>query len=201
MSRPAETAKPEYAATIRRKLLYMRLFVGIPLAPDVVNRLSVAVARLSAPEDGLRWTLPASWHITLQFLGEASPAQCQELIGSLSEIKSAPFSVHVEDVGCFDRAGVVYADIHPSAELFALERKVVAATARVGFQAEQKPYRPHITLARAKGRQGLPAARCLGKSMHGLDFGSFKVQEFLLLESFLEPAGARYEARHAFRLG
>lgn len=48
----------------------MRLFIGIPLAADVVRELAALTARLRSPSDGLRWSAAEDWHITLQFLGQ-----------------------------------------------------------------------------------------------------------------------------------
>ena len=50
----------------------MRLFVGIPLAQEVIDALERLVRSLRSEGDGLRWASPESWHITLQFLGETS---------------------------------------------------------------------------------------------------------------------------------
>ncbi len=43
----------------------MRLFIGIPLAAEVVKELAALTARLKSPQDGLRWSAEAGWHITL----------------------------------------------------------------------------------------------------------------------------------------
>jgi len=106
----------------------------------------------------------------------------------------------MEDLGCFDRAGVIYAGICLSPELTALERQVVAATAVVGFAAEDRPLRPHITLARARGRTPHNLSTLLARRPQSAEFGSFLAQEFRLFESFLEPTGARYEVRGRFPL-
>ena len=45
----------------------MRLFAGIPLAAAVIDELSAISIRLRSNDDGLRWSAPESWHITLQF--------------------------------------------------------------------------------------------------------------------------------------
>ena len=101
--------------------------------------------------DGLRWTAPESWHITLQFLGNATAEQLQCLTARLGEVRSAAVAVQLGELGCFDRAGVFFVDVAVTPELAALERSVVAATSRCGFVAEARPFHPHITLARAKG--------------------------------------------------
>jgi len=178
----------------------MRLFVGIPLPPDLLSRLTTAVAQLRSPDDGWRWTTPASWHITLQFLGEASPEQCRQLLDTLASIKAAPFLVQTEEIGCWERAGVVCAGVRLSPELEALERQIIAATAPCGFQAERRAFRPHITLARARGSQTQRFSNMMARAPRGAGFDAFPAQEFRLYESFLEPSGARYQVRGHFPL-
>lgn len=174
----------------------MRLLIALPLAPEVVTRLTATVARLRSANNGLRWTAPASWHITLQFLGEATPLQCKELQTRLEEVVAAPFLVQMEGIGAFARTGVVYAGVCLSPALLSLEQKIVAATAPAGFAAERRRFHPHITLARAQGRKAGPL-----KLLPGPALSSFTATEFRLYESFLDPAGARYELRARFPLG
>jgi 2'-5' RNA ligase len=76
---------------------------------------------------------------------------------------------------------------------------VVAATALCGFAAETRPFQPHITLARSKGqRRGLSELKTRIGSQP--EFTRFAAGEFLLFESFLGPAGSRYDIRARFAL-
>jgi 2'-5' RNA ligase len=208
----------------------MRLFVGIPLASEVLNELSEAVARLRSAQDGLRWTTPESWHITLQFLGNTDQQHCECVLARLGEIHAAQFQVTLGEFGFFDRAGVFFVDVVPSADLVALSRRVTEATAKCGFAAETRPYHPHITLARAKGENkerqlralqermgfGIPGSRIRtrgtrDKAAQGwgtrksveerAGFSEFAAGEFLLYESHTRPEGAEYEVRGRFKLG
>src|SRR5215475_3899433 len=179
----------------------MRLFVGIPLAQAVVDELTKLTSRLRAKDDGLRWTLPESWHITLQFLGntERDPYEC--VLARLGEIHLPPLTIRLGILGFFDRAGIFFAGLHPSGELTALERHVVAATTLCGFTPETRPYHPHITLARSKGKAGDQGLRRLKSHVHGpTHFPHFVANEFLLYESQPTPTGSHYEVRQRFRL-
>jgi 2'-5' RNA ligase len=191
----------------------MRLFVGIALAEAVVRELKSAVARLRSsdgpaerparelPGCGLRWTAPESWHITLQFLGHATPEQLACLRSRLGEVRSAPVPVEMGALGCFDGAGVFFADVAVTPGLAALGRSVVAATAQCGFVAETRPFHPHITLARAKGQgRGGGLRTSAGGVRNQPPFSRFTAREFLLYESHLGAEGARYEVRGRFPL-
>ncbi len=176
----------------------MRLFVGIPLAAATLDELVAVAARLRSGADGLRWTAPASWHITLQFLGECSPAQCENLIASLRRVQGAPVLISLEKLGCFER--VFLATVQRTPQLLALQQGVAAATVACGFPLENRPYQPHITLARSRETRqdlGQLANRLRTQSR----FSGFAASEFLLYQSFLGPAGARYEVRARFPLG
>ena len=177
----------------------MRLFIGIPLAAEVIDGLERLSHSLRSADDRLRWMSAESWHITLQFLGETSQERYNCLVPRLREIAWVSPSIQVGGLGVFDRAGVFFADVHVSPELGQLQRSVVAATAKCGCSAEDRPFHPHITLARAKGDDRMHALRKLKKRVSlNLEFTPFTATEFLLYEAFLDPRGSRYEVRERF---
>lgn len=179
----------------------MRLFVGLPLASEVLKELSEAVTRLKRAHDGLRWTSPESWHITLQFLGNTDRAHFDCVVLRLAEVRAAPVAVRLERLAIFDRAGVFFADVAPDPGLADLARRVTGATAKCGFMAETRPFHPHITLARAKGDGRSSALRVLMERMpQRAAFAGFTAAEFLLYESHTRPEGAEYEVRARFQL-
>jgi len=179
----------------------MRLFIGIPLAASVAAELAALQARLRSRDDGLRWTAADSWHITLQFLGSTDPERCACLIARLGEVRSARVPVELAGVGAFERSGVFYAGVTLAPELMLLQQRVVAATALCGFAAEERPFRPHITLARMRSHGNPRALRALTARLDKPPtFTPFAAEEFLLFESFLGAAGARHEVRARFGL-
>jgi len=183
----------------------MRLFLGIPLADVVVHELKTVTSRLrsyaASSTKSLHWTTPESWHITLQFLGNATEAQLECLTARLGELRSAPVPVQLRELGCFDRAGIIFADVAVAPELTALRQKVLDATTRCGFVAQELPYHPHITLLRAKGRNHGFGLRDLTTGMRfRSEYSGFLAHEFLLYESHLGRNGSRYEVRGRFPL-
>lgn len=180
----------------------MRLFIGIPLADAVVRELSALCGRLHAGTDGLRWSAPESWHITLQFLGSTTEEQYACVTRRLGEIQSAPVRVRLGGVGIFERAGIFHVEVELTDELVALQRQVMAHTIPCGFDMEDRPYRPHITLARTKGdarRRQLKKMKERVKAQP--QFSPFTAREFLLYESHTDPGGSRYEVRERYAMG
>ena len=180
----------------------MRLFVGIPLAPTALSELSAVVARLRSGGDGLRWMPPESWHITLQFLGNAIAEQYDGLPARLGEVHAARVPIHLGDLGLFDRAGMFFADVALTPDLVSLAARVASATSHCGFVPETRPFHPHINLARAKGQFRSQPLHVLQQRVERRPtFTPFAASEFLLYESHLSPAGSAYEVRHCFRIG
>jgi 2'-5' RNA ligase len=197
--RPRENA--QQAQSPARQVL--RLFIGIPLAAATASDLVAAVHRLhskAAPEI-LRWSAPESWHITLQFLGSTTLQRYECVTAHLRELRHPSVQIRLGALDTFDRAGVLFVDIPVAPELLALQQAVTAATAPCGFTPEMRPYHPHITLARRKGKGG-------GRELRNLKiqidppprFSSFTAKRFVLYESIPTPEGSRYEIREQFSL-
>jgi 2'-5' RNA ligase len=180
----------------------MRLFVGIPLAAPAMRELTTASARLRSDGDGLRWSKPESWHITVQFLGNTEPGRYECVVARLEELRLSPVPIWLEGLGCFDRAGVLFAEVRPAPELLLLQRRVTQATEACGFPVDARPYQPHITLARSKGKgraQGLSALK--NRARAAQNFTQFVAGEFVLYESVPSPSGSDYAIRARFALG
>jgi len=179
----------------------MRLFIAIPLGEAVETELKRLTARLRPAAPNLRWSSPESWHITLQFLGNANEEQYACLLPRLSALNAPPIAIDFEGLGVFDRAGVFFLGVAPTPVLTALEKKVVAATQPCGFEPEDRPYHPHITLARLKsGSRGRELRTLLERAGGGARFERFTASEFRLYESHLSAAGSQYEVKCRFLL-
>jgi 2'-5' RNA ligase len=179
----------------------MRLFAGIPLAAEVIDELSAISMRLQSSGDGLRWSAPESWHITLQFLGNTGPPQYECIVARLRELRSPAVPVQLEALDFFDRAGIFFAGVVLTPQLRSLQQRVIDATGLCGFIPETRPYHPHITLARTKGKVRAHGLRALKTRIHRQPkFTVFVAEVFVLYESMPVPAGSHYEIRERFRL-
>jgi 2'-5' RNA ligase len=182
----------------------MRLFIGIPLAATTTHDLGAIADRLrskTASESLLRWSAVESWHITLQFLGSTTPLQYECVTARLRELHQPSVVVELGAVDTFDRAGVLFVDVRVTPQLVALQQAVTAATIPCGFVPESRPYHPHITLARRRGKSDGRELRSLKLQIdQQSNIPSFTADSFLLYESTPAPEGSRYELRECFPL-
>jgi 2'-5' RNA ligase len=180
----------------------VRLFVAVNL-PEAQRRAAhEATAPLRHGELPVKWVAAAALHLTLKFLGEVAAERAESIGTALDAAVSGarPFEVGLGGIGAFPslaRPRVVWLGIerHPALELLAND--VERALQPFGFEAELRPFQPHITLGRAK--QGAPGAAFakLEKLIARVSYeGMAPVGSVDLMESVLRPEGAEYQVRH-----
>ena len=129
----------------------MRLFVALTPPGEVVEELCAGTAALRRLAPGLRWTRPEQWHVTLAFLGEVGDDVVDELTRRLSRAaaRHPPLSLVLGGGGRFGHQ-VLWTPVQGDRDgLRRLADSVRAAARRSRLRVEQRPYRPHLTLARA----------------------------------------------------
>lgn len=180
-----------------------RLFLAVELPEDAREKLAAHL------RDGLggrplpgRAVAPASWHLTLRFLGGTPAERRAELVRAMREAHpGGGFALRFGGLGAFPRparATVLWLGVEEGAErLGALAAVAEDAARRAGFPAEERPFSAHLTLSRIRPAQDVrpllervPAFR-----------ERIPVDAIVLFRSHLGPGGARYEAVERFPLG
>jgi 2'-5' RNA ligase len=166
----------------------MRLFLGLPIPSELAQALTRLTRAIELPKG--RCTAPENLHLTLVFLGEVAEPTLPPIQQELSELQFAPFPLKLSSLSTFLRAGVLFAEVEPTRPLLHLQAKAAASMARCGFAPEDRPYHPHITLARFHGPLRLnKSQQALPPSLQR----SFRADTVNLYLSHLTPTGAHYE--------
>lgn len=181
----------------------MRLFVALCPPEPVLDAVEAAVGPPRARWGGLRWARREQWHITLAFYGELAPARLPALTRRLARVarRNAAPRLTVAGAGTFpraERANVLWAGV--GGDERGLRRLADAASAagrRAGAPADDKAFRPHVTLARCRVPTDLTGAVA---DLAGLDAGEWQAEELLLIRSHTGPRPT-YETLHTWRLG
>jgi RNA 2',3'-cyclic 3'-phosphodiesterase len=120
----------------------VRLFVSLRPPPDVLDALARTVS-------DLRTTRPDQWHVTLAFLGEVADPQPLVPALDLAAAATAPLELRLRGGGFFRGPGVLYAGLAGDVDgLRRLAGRVQGAVRQAGVDLEERPYRPHLTVAR-----------------------------------------------------
>lgn len=176
-----------------------RLFVAL----DLPAELSEQLGSMRHPALDARWMGAAQRHLTLAFIGPVEAERMAAVREALGAVRANGVTLEISGVGAFPsprRARVLVAQVSPDAALMQLQRNVVASLSDVGIEPEDRPYRPHVTLARLKDPQP-EAVRAFLNEYSALRLRPFPVDRFYLYESILHPSGAEYVRRETYAIG
>jgi 2'-5' RNA ligase len=135
-----------------------RVFVAIELPVAVRRKLTEHIDRLrdSIPNARASWVRDENLHLTLKFLGDIPFTNVEKLsaAASIATTTASPFEVNVEGCGAFPPRGqprVLWIGIDdPSGQLALLRTALEAECARAGFPRDERPFHPHLTIARIR---------------------------------------------------
>ena len=177
----------------------MRLFTAIDIPADVKAALAALLDRLR-PLVKLHWIPVEKLHITTKFIGEWPADKLDELKAALAAITCpAPVDIAIGRIGWLPNprsARVLYAGVESSESLTALAAATERAAAGVGVAAEDRIYRPHVTLARTRKRVPLDALKRALSEIELSAIGSYAASSFALYLS----ANGKYTKLQEFPL-
>ena len=184
----------------------MRLFVALSLPPPVRAALWAATTPLRDLELPVKWVSGEGIHVTLKFLGEVGDDRAPEVAAALGRAAAGarPLPLALEGFGVFPdfrRPRVVWAGIAPEPGLEILQHRVEQEFAPLGFPTEARPFRPHVTLGRARRETRPRDFAGLEAALARLEFAQTAVVSALdLMQSTLRSGGAVYNVKHSERL-
>jgi 2'-5' RNA ligase len=177
----------------------MRLFTALDLSPEVLLRMERLISGLR-PEALINWSPLDNLHVTVKFIGEWPEARLDELDRQLGTLgRREPFGMEIRDLGWFPGKGaprVLWAGVHGGSALAQLARDTEDRLEPLGIAKEQRPFSPHLTLARIKHPAPLGRLRKQVQDRQTAVFGAVPVSQFTLFRS--EP-GSNASIYHRLR--
>jgi len=185
----------------------IRSFLAIELPATVQAKIGKVVEDARATSADVRWVSPGKIHLTLKFFGNIEESKIDSIAatiqGPAGEAKAFPLSVR--GTGAFPNLKnprVIWIGLVDSeGRLAGLQKEVESSLKKIGFESEDRPFHPHLTLGRVKsnhGRQEL--VRCVEKYREE-ELGTFQVEKMVLFKSDLTPTGPIYTSLREVRLG
>jgi len=183
----------------------MRTFIAIPLPAEVRAQLKDLQAKLRSFGAEVGWTAASSIHLTLKFLGEIDPAVLPLLAQRLRAATASerPFSLSLHGLGGFPNLRaprVIWCGLEGDLPMLeSLQKDVESACVEAGLAPDERPFQPHLTLGRVKGKRNLQPL--LDYIRIGGVFGQpFVAGEIHIYQSVLRPQGALYTVLETIEL-
>jgi 2'-5' RNA ligase len=178
-----------------------RTFLALELPDTVRNILRRRIERLTRMIPEVRWVDPEGLHVTLAFLGELDDEKLDAATQAAATVAGvhAPFSLRLAGLGTFGSAHaprVIWVGLAgEKAHLLSLQAAVADDLAARGFPREERPFSPHLTLARIKRPLTDDALAALARVRHEPPpDATWRADAIAVMKSELLRPAARYTA-------
>jgi RNA 2',3'-cyclic 3'-phosphodiesterase len=194
----------------------MRIFLALDIDDAIRARITRFVEGVSNFAPDARWMKAESLHVTLKFIGEQPDAAVEQIKHSLATVTANIAEIHFRGYGFFPTAKsprVFWIGMEAGQQLAALASAIDDEMPGLGISKEDRPFSPHLTLARGSGGSGSPRRsktdtpnrtfQRLQDKLAALptpEFGTMTPREFFLYQSQLSPKGSKYTKLATFAL-
>jgi len=194
----------------------IRLFIGIPIARKLLetgsepsrgtasNSVSTVLSQLRSYGWPVKTVAIDALHVTLKFIGEVEAERVPNITQVIEDVAATefPFELQLEGLGAFpnrERPSVIWVGLRDAGSCSRMATALESQLVECGIPAEERAFRPHLTLARIKGRPPGQLFDLLA-SERVTSFGAGIVQSLDLIHSELKPDEPRYTSLVSARL-
>jgi 2'-5' RNA ligase len=211
VKRTGAGARTDRGVELSRIPEQIRSFVAIELPDEAKGGLARLRRELKRDEHRfVKWVDAGGIHLTLKFLGNIPSRRVTEITEAMQRAVQglAPFHVEISGLGAFPslkQPRVVWVAVSGALDrLSALQQSVDSALATLGFAREERPFVPHLTVARVREGASASERGRFGELVGSATFeGRYhvEVEAVRLMRSQLTPAGAIYTCLSMVGLG
>jgi RNA 2',3'-cyclic 3'-phosphodiesterase len=180
----------------------LRAFIAIDLPTPIQEAIEKQTARLrqALGDESIRWAPVINMHLTLKFIGNIANSHInfiRQLLARTAE-SHPQFDLQIGGLGSFPnskRPRVLWTGIHAPADLVSLQKNIEAGAVRLGYEKEERPFSPHLTLGRVRQNldpQELQKIRSTLDTIQLGNIGTARVDSIHLYKSDLRPEGSLY---------
>ncbi len=174
----------------------IRTFLAIELPRKIIEGLGEEQARWISRAPALKWVRPERIHLTLKFLGEIPGKRVDQVVETVRGCcsRNPAFALALKGSGVFPNPRyprVLWVGVTGDLDILKrLHADMESSLEEIGFPRETREFRPHLTLARIKGR--VPEGFVRDFLRAGISLGPIEVTEITVFQSRLSPSGPDY---------
>jgi 2'-5' RNA ligase len=182
-----------------------RLFIGLKVVPGAEIRNLIALFKKRLWRDDIRWVNERNFHLTLKFIGNTTPEVMSSLIKELSEKLDRQKSITLDIkgaglFGAYTKPKIIWAGAENTNALKELWGKVELSALSAGFEKEERPFHPHITLGRITKTQGPDRLKSIVEEYKNKFLQTQEINKVVLYRSTHPKGELFYEPVKKFKL-
>ena len=180
----------------------IRTFIALDFPLSILESIEQQTKRLrqTLGDDAIRWVPSHNMHLTLKFLGNAPISHLDFLKQMLTQVADSthPFDLQIGGIGSFpnsNRPRVLWVGLHAPAALVTLQKAIEEGAQRLGYEKEERPFSPHLTLGRVRQGMDGKVLQKIGNALSTIQLGKIgtaRVDSVHLYKSDLNSEGSVY---------
>ena len=190
----------------------VRSFIAVELPQEIKIELAHLQERLkrACGYCPAKWVAVESIHLTLNFLGDVPLSRLDDIKSAVAQaaVASDTFELALDGLGAFpnlERPHIVWVGLSGNVEkLSKIQKRLEQLLVMLGFNSENRPFSPHLTLARVRDEASAADKKSLGQAISSTTCKTdcpIPVRQVSLIKSQLTPAGPIYTVLSSATLG
>ena len=185
----------------------IRSFLAIELPKTILKKIDEVQGDLKLSRADVRWVSPEKIHLTLKFFGNIDESKIEAIVEAIERpVKGTlGFFIKVKGLGAFPHLKnprVVWMGLAEGKEILtSFQRQLEGELEKIGFEREERPFQPHLTLGRSNSSRGRDELVGMIEQRREEEFGEIPVEKVVLFKSELRPSGPIYTALRELKLG
>jgi len=175
----------------------VRSFISIDLEDQqILSRIASILLSLQSLGGDLKPVERENIHLTLKFLGNVSAPRLSEVKSSLQQVIFSAFTAEIKGAGAFpnlNHMNVVWVGVNEGwSQVEQIYEQVEKLLSGLGFRRENRPFSPHITIARVRSGRKRDEVASFLQRLTEESFGTITVDKIRLKQSILSSSGPKY---------
>jgi len=182
-----------------------RIFIAVQLPDGVIQKITRIsnYFQTQLPQRALKWVETENLHLTLRFLGEIPEKSIDKVQQVMAQVAKGQksFELSISGLGMYPhpkQPRTIWLGVQGAKPMIALQSQLEDALESIQIERENRPFNPHLTLARIRDRTSREVAHQIGETLASFkvdSLGAFPVSQIHLVESQLTPQGPIYTTR------
>jgi len=175
-----------------------RIFIAIKVKAGINFSNIIKSLKSGLQTENIKWTNPDNIHITMVFIGETAEQKINIISSKLREQCDGigEFELIIKGLGVFKSIKdprVIWTGIEQSEKLTQLYVQIINGLKDSGVLAEERPFKPHLTIGRIKYLKDKTVLNALVERYQNKEIQKIAVNQVILYESILLPSGPLYK--------
>lgn len=183
-----------------------RTFIAIKIPVSKQTAELIQDIKQELNDEKIKWVEIYQMHITIFFVGDTDVTMIEKISLQLGKLLKAQksFKLSCKGLGLFKNITnprVLWLGIENSESLQNLKKDIDGLMNSLGFEIEERAFKPHLTLGRIKYIKDKSKLKTLLEKYKDFEFQNFNIDKVIFYESELTSKGAVYKVIEQFHLG